>query len=105
MTQSAQGAQVIYNCHKDAVEHIKTHRDKINAALQQCANRPIRVQTIDGDTYEGYITDVKHGCLYLATSQPGHDNRAFNPFFPQNYYYNNVILPLVLFELLVIALL
>ncbi|RXZ78779.1 acetyl-CoA acetyltransferase [Paenibacillaceae bacterium] len=105
MTQPAQDAQVVYHCHKDRVEHVKTHRDKINAALQQCSNRPIRVQTIDGNTYEGYVSEVRHGCMYLVTARPGAETRAFNPFIPQNYYYNNVILPLVLFELLVITLL
>ncbi|MBJ6363915.1 acetyl-CoA acetyltransferase [Paenibacillus sp. GCM10012307] len=105
MTEPVQGLQVVYHCDKNVVEHIKTHLDKIQAALHQCANRPIRVQTINGATYDGYISDVQHGHLYLMTSQAGFDNRAFSPFFPQNYYYNNVILPLVLYELLVISLL
>lgn len=105
MTQPNQGNTIVYQCQHDMAEQIRAHRQGIYDALQHCSNRPIRVQTIDGATYDGYVSEVKNGCLYLMTAQPTYDSRAFNPFFPQSYYYNNVILPLVLYELLVISLL
>lgn len=67
-------------------------------------HRGVRVQTMDGNVYEGTIVQVDDRFLYLSVPQAT-QNRAF---FPGAFGFNpasNVILPLVLYELLVISLL
>lgn len=89
--------------HVDAIYRLKDH------AYQLCSkyiNHHVQIQTIHGQLYEGYIVHVDGTHLYLQTML-GHAGNArgfFNPFQSFNTY-NNVILPLVLYELLVIALL
>ncbi|MBH5318679.1 acetyl-CoA acetyltransferase [Paenibacillus sp. GSMTC-2017] len=67
--------------------------------LKHCGShmhKHVRVQTLDGHIYEGMILHVDRSILYLQIMMQ--DPRSFvNPY--------NVILPLVLYELLVITLL
>lgn len=63
-------------------------------------NRQVRIRTASG-TYQGKIVKVDKGKVYLQLSKPHgvkNRNQAHISFFP-------VILPLVLFDLLVIVLL
>lgn len=107
MTQPV-AQHTIYQCDSTTAQHIKGIREKIQAVAGHCVHRKAVVHTIDGHIYEGTIVDVKHGCLYLMMPQPQQPSagqqRFFSPF-PTAGYYGNVILPLVLYELLVISLL
>lgn len=91
--------QTLYQAEPNMKHNIKSVRDQIHHLCKQHANQLVRVETLDGDVFEGTIMHCEKGILYL--SMPGYGNqRGFGPS-----YYNNVILPLVLFELLVITLL
>lgn len=103
----------LYQADAGLADHIAKVRDTLIPLCHQYRNHAVRVETIDGRSFEGVIVEIDAGHLYLQVSR---QNRAFfpspftpfpspYPFFPQQqYYYNNVILPLVLFELLTIAL-
>jgi len=97
----------IYQADEDFAGQLQKVRDKLLPLCHQYKNRAVRVETIDGRSFEGTIIDVDAGHLYLQT-QPG--RHTYYPYpYPQPYpypnpNYSNVILPLVLFELLVIAL-
>lgn len=91
--------QTLYQAEPNMTHNIKSVRDHIHHLCEQHANQLVRVETLDGDVFEGTIMHCEKGILYLSLS--GYENqRGFGPG-----YYNNVILPLVLFELLVITLL
>jgi hypothetical protein len=85
MANIAAQQQVIYQADPSMVESLKSIR--------------VGVQS-----YEGILihADARH--VYLSTQQDPYTRQFFNPAF-QAYQYNNVILPLVLYELLVISLL
>lgn len=93
-------SNIVYQADPNSVQQLKQVRDNWHQAAQQAMNRQVRITTIDGQTIDGTIVGVDHRCLHISVPQSSPDPRAYNP-----YYYNNVILPLVLFELLVIALL
>ncbi|GAA4861090.1 hypothetical protein GCM10023310_45560 [Paenibacillus vulneris] len=61
-------------------------------------HRNVRITTVQGDTYEGKIMKVTHDKVYIQAIRPSGRNQATISFFP-------FIIPLVLFDLLVIALL
>ncbi|WNQ10937.1 acetyl-CoA acetyltransferase [Paenibacillus aurantius] len=87
--------QVLYQADPAVTQTLKSKRDQMYSLGQSCMNRHIRVQTIDGQVYEGTVAGIDGGHLYLEVPTPG----------ARSLYYNNVILPLVLYELLVITLL
>ncbi|WP_246056178.1 hypothetical protein [Alteribacter natronophilus] len=58
-------------------------------------NQRVRVQTIDGLVYEGTIVNCDRGLLYLRADHPEWYGRSYDDF----------IIYLVLYELLVITLL
>ncbi|WP_152395533.1 hypothetical protein [Paenibacillus guangzhouensis] len=101
----------IYQADEGFAGQLQKVREKLLPLCHQYKNRSVRVETIDGRTFEGTIIDVDAGHLYLQT-QPGRRTYYPSPYpypYPQPYpyqnpSYSNVILPLVLFELLVIAL-
>lgn len=64
---------------------------------QQYLHKMVEITTVHG-VYRGKIVKVDHHNVYLKTLQTNDDNKATISFFP-------FILPLVLFDLLVIALL
>ncbi|MFD1176366.1 hypothetical protein ACFQ3W_08645 [Paenibacillus puldeungensis] len=86
--------QVIYQADPTAMQNMQTVRSKINDLGKKHLNRYVSVQTMDGHTYQGVILGVESGIFYLGVQQtPGY----------RQYY--DAILPLVLYELLVITLL
>jgi len=152
--------QVIYEAHPNTVKSVKDFRDQMHRVGKQYVNRNVRVQTIDGVTYEGRLIHLDGGLLFLSLpGSPGdgqwhghdqwdhwhdhghdhghhdghhdghhgghhgghhdghHDGHPWNwdghghyDGYPQprGLYgpsFNDVILPLVLYELLVITLL
>lgn len=129
--------QVVYQMDPETAQTLRGVKHQIHRISNQYPNRPVRIQTLDGVIYEGRISHIDGGHLFLiipgppgggygsgqgygggyGPGGPGVDagygsyggsypqNRSlFNPN-PYSSYYNNVILPLVLFELLVITLL
>ncbi|MFC4104298.1 hypothetical protein [Paenibacillus xanthanilyticus] len=90
--------QTIYHANPNVNPTLKSIRDHIHHVCRQHVNRYVRVETMDGDVFEGIIVHCDKGILYLK--QPG---KGMGRSFSQNYY-NDVILPLVLYELLVITL-
>jgi len=102
MTEQPVRHQVVYRADPHIVNAVMSARQRIRQIGNYCMKRRVIVQTIDGHTYEGEVVNMDDRHLYLNVS---HDaNRQF--FNPYGYnYYNNVILPLVLYELLAITLL
>jgi hypothetical protein len=88
---------VIYQAdpsHTHVVKHMKDH---IHSIGKQYLGHKVRVQTLDGNVLDGTIIKIEGTHLYLHIHT--HDHRAFyNPAAA-------TILPLVLYELLVITLL
>jgi|CeladaMinimDraft_18_1061708.scaffolds.fasta_scaffold01619_5 hypothetical protein len=98
-----QQPKVIYRADTSAVESLRSLKKKLCDLCDAYTGRMVRVQTLDGVVYDGIIRHHEGCVLYLELSSPGY--RAFwNPFLMFNPY-SNLILPLVLYELLVISLL
>lgn len=98
--------QTIYQMDPSLTEAMHSMKDHVQQVCSQYVNRPVQIQTTHGQLFEGYIVHIDAMHLYLQT-MPGHVGHVrgfFNPFLAQNTY-NNVVLPLVLYELLVISLL
>ncbi|WP_284641154.1 hypothetical protein [Paenibacillus silviterrae] len=106
--------QPIYQLDPETAGAMKKCRERLHSICSQHMNRPVRVQTVHGQTHDGYIVHIDSDFIYLQI-MPGH-SRAFLPFggfgphggfgSPAfNPYYNNVVLPLALFNLLAVSLL
>ncbi|WP_274648665.1 hypothetical protein [Paenibacillus humicola] len=91
--------QTLYRADSNLAHNLKSARDRMHQICRQYTGRLVRVETMDGDVFEGIIVHCDKGILYLRQPGPG-SPRGFAPM-----YYNDVILPLVLYELLVITLL
>ncbi|WP_054954658.1 hypothetical protein [Paenibacillus dakarensis] len=89
--------QLLYQARPDHPQTLKSNRDHIHNLCNQHRNQHVRVETLDGETFEGMIMHCDRGILYLRL-QATSGQRALSPF-------SSVILPLVLYELLVITLL
>jgi len=86
---------MLYQADAKWPEQLRQTRRKLSGACGQCINRRVRVETIDGHSYEGVVVGADSTYLHLMTG----DTRFFGP------YASNAILTLVLYELLVITLL
>ncbi|BBH22769.1 hypothetical protein Back11_41140 [Paenibacillus baekrokdamisoli] len=96
--QKAIPASIIYQADAGHNNVIHNTRRKLHELCAGHMHRAIRVETVDGIVYEGMITHVDRCFLYLHCVPVLGDGRAFfNP--------NSAIIPLVLYELLVITLL
>lgn len=134
-SQQVPSQQIVYQADPNMVQQLRATRERMQTLFTQYANRPVVVEMMDGQSFEGVIvsTDGRHLYLQLRPNQPQHHHphphphphhhhhHHHNPPYPQpyqmqnmprqwfnplanSYFYNNVILPLVLFELLTIAL-
>lgn len=90
---------MLYQVGSNNTQSLKSTRDHIHHLCNQHMNQLVRVETLDGDVFEGIIVQCDRGVIYLKLPGKG-NSRAFAP-----NPYNDVILPLVLYELLVITLL
>ncbi|WP_058304148.1 hypothetical protein [Gorillibacterium timonense] len=97
--QAGQTEQVLYQADSSTVNTIKATRDRLHQVCKQYVNHLIRVQTLDGDVFEGILLGCSNGVLFLRQSGAV----AVHRFMP--YSASSDILTLVLFELLVITLL
>jgi hypothetical protein len=106
VVQNVPAKQAIYQMDPAMVESLHKMKLHIHGLCKEHMHHPVRVQTIHGQTFEGHIVHIDDEILYLKPL-PGHVRSFFNPLAAaqQQYAYNNVILPLVLFNLLTIALL
>jgi hypothetical protein len=96
--------QVIYQADPALVQAMQSTKANIIEQSKQCMHKPVRVQTIQGHQLEGTIVHLDHQYMYLKVEMNPETNRQlFNPYY--NPYNSGVILPLVLYELLVISLL
>ncbi|MCE5171689.1 acetyl-CoA acetyltransferase [Paenibacillus profundus] len=83
------------------VQAMHSAREKVHHVCNMYKDRHVRVQTVDGQVYDGVISNVDRDYLYLHTQHPMPQRSLYG-----SYYFNNdVILPLVLYNLLVISLL
>ncbi|AJY74468.1 hypothetical protein [Paenibacillus beijingensis] len=87
---------VLYKAAENHGGRIMDIRSKMADVCMRHKHRHIRVQTVDGHIYEGSILHADRCFIYLQCTARG--SRAF--FGPYN-----AIIPLVLYELLVITLL
>ncbi|NGP61123.1 acetyl-CoA acetyltransferase [Paenibacillus thiaminolyticus] len=92
--------QAIYQAEPSTVQTLHSIRARVQYVGHMYKKRYVRIQTIDGHVYDGVIVNVDQGFLYLHTRMPM-ERRAF----PGSASYSDVILPLVLYQLLVISLL
>jgi len=88
-------AEPVYQADARWCDQVRATRQRLSHICEQCRNRPVRVQTIDGHVYEGTVAGVSNMGLHLAVR----DTRFFGPMAASS------ILTLVLYELLVITLL
>ncbi|NBD27173.1 hypothetical protein [Paenibacillus glycinis] len=93
----------IYTCDSKVHHTLKTVHDHLHQLCCGHTHRLVKVETMDGDVFEGHIVHCDKSILYIRLSNEG-CNRAFFPG-PVSPYYNNFVLPLVLFNLLAISLL
>jgi hypothetical protein len=126
---NAQFPAKIFHC--SCAETLRKKREEMQSICGQYMNRPVRVETMDGEVVEGTMVHVDRRYVHIAV-HPLPDHRpvpGIGPGFGPGYghgpgYYpvprpgpypvpapgiypnpSNVILPLVLYELLVISLL
>jgi len=98
---AAQHLTPIYQCDANLHRTLQSVRDHLHQVCARHANQPVRVETFDGDVFEGHILHCDRGILYLCLSNEGYARAFFpGPFNP----YSNFVLPLVLFNLLAISL-
>lgn len=118
---TGQQQNVIYQADPAVIRHLHGVRDSLHQSCKPYLNHKVNVQTIDGFVHEGVIAGVDNKHLYLNVAANGQMPRGFTTLisliiligpgtwpisgpYPGPPYNNNVILPLVLFELLAISL-
>jgi len=97
--------RVIYQADPNLVKKLTDISDGMQKTLELCMHRYVRVQMAYGQTLEGMVVGYDRSHLYLCISVSSVMQRQWMGPSYSSYYYDNVILPLVLFELLVIVLL
>lgn len=85
----------VYQCHPDTHQYLQSVKQHLHHMCSQHANRLVRIETVDGEVFEGHIVHIDKSILYLSLSTDG-TTRAFLP--------GSFVLPLVLYDLLAISL-
>ncbi|WP_187768153.1 hypothetical protein, partial [Paenibacillus sp. PL91] len=89
-------APVLYEADPKHTAMVMEIRDRVMGKCGGHMHKYVCVQMVDGHVYEGTIMHIDHCVLYLQCTM--RDSRAFmNPY--------SAVLPLILYELLVITLL
>jgi hypothetical protein len=97
-------SQTIYQAHPATLQSIQAAKAKVLELSMQCMHRNIRVQMIHGQQLEGTLVHLDSQYMYLKVEgNPEAMREVFNPYY--NPYTSSIILPVVLYELLVITLL
>lgn len=118
-SKKKENSQLIYEANDEHVDMVKKIRETCHNLCSTHGHHPVRVQTVNGETYEGRIVHVDFYCLYLEVT-PNARQFPFSPYGGYGYggyggygggygggynpYYSTVM-PLVLFDLLTISLL
>jgi hypothetical protein len=96
--------QLVYRADPTDIQSIQAMKAKVMEQSKQCMHRAVRVQMIDGQDLEGIVVHLDSQYIYLKVDmKPETMRQLYNPYF--NPYNSSVIIPLVLYELLVISLL
>jgi hypothetical protein len=96
----------IYQCDNHHHQTLRSIKDHLHQLCTHHANRLVKVETMDGDVFEGHFVHCDRGIVYLCLSNEGYARGFFPGPFPGPVSpYNNFVLPLVLFNLLTISLL
>ncbi|AKG33622.1 hypothetical protein [Paenibacillus durus] len=90
--------QVLYQADSQSIQNLKSIRSHLHNICRQHTNQYVRIETIDGQVVTGRIVNCERGFLHLAVPRHGGNRAFYNP-------YDEMILTLVLYELLVITLL
>ena len=101
MIQQPGQQPVLYQAEPSLVQTLGDAKNQVREMVSMHAGKAVRVQTLDGHMYEGVIHHADGCILYLHVGYA--EARAF--LTPFNPFYSSTILPLVLYELLVITLL
>ncbi|MBC8080093.1 MAG: hypothetical protein H7X86_07095 [Gorillibacterium sp.] len=110
---SADRQKVLVQNNAETLHAYKSMCSEMKHLCERYINQPVRVQTLNGQIHEGTIAHVDDSQLYLYVSKAPVTTRAY-PYSPYPYppyppvpypNYNNMILPLALFDLLVLTLL
>jgi len=97
-TPSTPTAVIVYQAHTPLLQSVQQTRNTLHQTVRQYTGRKVQVQNIDGQVWEGVIVSADRGILYLQVT-PMHG-------YPEpRALFGPTILPLVLYELLVITLL
>lgn len=107
--QAVNKAPVVYEAEPTLVKSLQKAKENIWSICEKHMHCRVRVQLLDGQMAEGHITGADHRHLYLRVDPPAAMQARQFPFSPFGYggFYNpyaSYILPLVLFDLLAIAL-
>lgn len=107
--QSGSG-QMVYEADASLMQSMQQCRERVHHICRQHMNRRVRIRTTAGQHVEGVIIGVDDHYVYLDTSGTAAMMRPpYPPYYgPYNPYYNpyySTVLPLALFDLLVISLL
>lgn len=106
-------AQLVFQSDPNAMKIMQDTWEKVHGVCKNYLNHNTRIQTIHGQVYEGMIVHVDRHHVFLKVQTNPNGSRQFNytpypsPYYPYPPFnpYANTILPLVLYELLVISLL
>ncbi|MGN7359734.1 hypothetical protein ACTHPF_19155 [Paenibacillus sp. SAF-054] len=88
--------QTLYQADPQMSQSLKSVRDQFTHMCQKHVNQLVRIETLDGDVFEGMIVNCNKGILYIQMPMAQHHGQRS---------FSGAILPLVLYELLVITLL
>jgi hypothetical protein len=81
----------IYKAEKEVVDVLHRTREKIASCCRPYLNRPVRIQTIDGETHECMIVDIDRHHLYVQPLQQAHTHGdMFRPHTPYGAGYPGV---------------
>ncbi|SFJ73884.1 hypothetical protein SAMN02799624_05756 [Paenibacillus sp. UNC496MF] len=95
----------LYQCDSKVHQTLKAVHDHLHRLCCDHTHRLVKMETMEGDVFEGHIVHCHKGVVYICLNDEG-SHRAFFPGAPFPYpYYNRFVLPLVLFNLLTISLL
>lgn len=96
--------QMVYQADPALIQSMQDMKNRVMELSKQCMHRPVRVQMIEGQHLEGIVVHMDSQYIYLKVEMnPETMRQPINPYY--NPYNSSVILPLVLYELLVITLL
>jgi len=109
MNQPYGEPKLVYEADPSHVDTVKTLKEKLHGVCRkQVMNQVVRVQMMDGQSFEGVVLHIDDDHVYLNLAQDEETTRGLFPPYGPYPPYNpaaNAVLPLVLYNLLAITLL